>query len=198
MGDEVDRGQAARHGLPVKVPDAPPSVGQLLTATGPTTAEFQDPPASGGSQPVSVAAKIGSGLDLHLSGAHPLKWAELCDNAYDLNTISELPDGLGLSFAFDGSSATITTTEAGTWSFTVGAYLLQPDETWGGYLLSAWSGTFQQPLVAPGDQTPLGVLASVFELPAGAVGDFLIVVSPDATTDPYPLARAIMAITRLA
>lgn len=71
----------------------------------------------GGASPVSCYLKAASFSVTGVS-SHPTLWTNLYDDPWNSNSLSAIPDGLGMAFVYDGSDATITTTEAGVWSLT--------------------------------------------------------------------------------
>jgi hypothetical protein len=122
----------------------------------------------GGSQPVTCVLEAYP-LDVHDVAANvPCQWTALFNNPSDFTHLLAIPTGLGLSFAFDGSSETITTTEAGVWSFTMGVNVDQ-DATWVGHAILDGALYTEAPVVAiPAGGSFFASLNEVVSLPAGA------------------------------
>jgi hypothetical protein len=165
---------------------------------------------NGGSQPVfgqSVVLGLNVQPDLALltpgETILPLAWDVLMDNTVNFNTLTEIPDGMGLSFAFDGSSAQITATEDGAWWFQLDAVLAE-DATFQGYIglasIDLGDGFFGPGIVAddPNQDFANLVYGVVMKLPAGTVTNIFIKSTAAPTASPY-LSRALNAsIIRLA
>ena len=148
----------------------------------------------GGSQPVScMIANLSFLVDD--VGTYDIKWDHLWDNIWDENILSEIPDGLGLSFSFDGTDATITTTEAGTWAFSFDVHI-GVDDNWKGYFHTSMSPDV--PILGPRVVDGfMATFAAVWTLPEGAFFAPQIVATAAANT-PGLAANAELVIVRLA
>lgn len=151
---------------------------------------------SAGANPSCVLQKTGN-LDVHALGNHALLWTRLADNQWDSNALTAIPAGLGLTFLFDGTSATLTTTEAGVWVFNLGISMSAAD--------AAWRGAVGDGIGLLSSEVPAMVGANSFDaevtgigaLPAGATGNPVVNTTVAATANPYNLSSAFLAITRL-
>lgn len=122
---------------------------------------------SGGSQPLVGCYLRDLAIPITTPASQPSTWNHLYDNIWDQNALAAIPAGLGLTFAFDGSDATITTTEAGVWSFWFGV-VIAPDATWQGYYGDGIAANLI-PVLNPGVGAPFAAThAPVYALPAGA------------------------------
>ncbi len=119
----------------------------------------------------------------------PVLWDGLVDNTWDFNTLTEIPAGLGLDFTFDGSSADIETTEAGTWAFAA-SVSRNADDTWEGDFDIGF-GRAQDWL------SPHLLTTDVLTLPSGVTRTVGIHVSANSTAETYT-ATAQLSIVRLA
>lgn len=133
-------------------------------------------------------------MDVHLAGTYPVNWTRVDDNIWDTNPLAALPSGIGLSFLFNGSDGTITTTTAGVWAFTANLSNAPPDATFKAYLTEPFGG-FSQPAMPAAPAGPS--LEAVYFLPSGANGAFDVIVTANSTANPYPVA-VLLVITRLA
>lgn len=111
---------------------------------------------------------IGSGID-----SVPISWDTAYDNSADFNPITELPAGLGLTLAIDGSSPGITTEEAGIWAYTL-SFSAPIDATLEGFAGSQFAGVGSGVFVcSPSVQRGFGY-GELMPLPAGAFFQFRI------------------------
>lgn len=149
----------------------------------------------GGFQPVSVIAATAAGIDVHAAANVPVHWTEIADNEWDFNTLAALPAGLGISFAFDGSSATMTTTVAGVWAFSY-AVSFPMDATYLGQIGLPYS-SFQTVTAGLSAASAFPACAATVELPAGAASTCSIVTLVGATANPYTVFPNL-SIVRLA
>jgi hypothetical protein len=108
----------------------------------------------------------------------------LSDNEWEFNALTAIPSGLGLSFAFDGSSANITTTAAGTWAFTFAFATPGADAGIRGVTTLPFAGYGSQFGPIAGGITA-GLAGTVLALPAGASSAAGINVLVGATANPY-------------
>jgi len=147
---------------------------------------------SGGFSPVSVVA-VFSPIDVHAVANYPIKWTSITDNEWDFNALTALPDGIGLTFAFDGSDGTITTTAAGVWAFSL-------------FASGAADAAIRGQITGIVGSTPFGPMVpvaaglskvSVVALPSGATPNCQISTSVQATANPYNMGGS-MSIVRLA
>lgn len=144
---------------------------------------------SGGSQAVHCVLARDNPFDVRTVGDHPILWDALYDNYMDFNTLLSIPDGLGLDFVFDGTSADIETTEDGIWTFT---YSLAPagDNQWGGVLHLGM--TFMT--IRPGETF---LVSGTFGLASGTTLPIRIQVSSQAANNPFELGNTYCIITRV-
>jgi len=149
----------------------------------------------GGFTPVSVVALM-SAVDMHASNGYDVKWTGLIDNVYDANTLTSIPAGLGISFAFDGSNATLTTTTAGVWNFTLLVAPFDTDTQWRAAIHNVLTG-FNPQIPTSVDQTFSGQDVGSFALPSGASWSYQIEVTEDSVLNPYPVI-AELSIVRIA
>lgn len=132
--------------------------------------------------------------DIHLVASHPLLWDALLDNPYNFNPITAIPDGLGLTFLFNGTSAVIATTEAGTWSFSLAVAFAQ-DAAWTGLLGLDQSAAME--LSGIGNvPNPRLAISEVVTYPAAAGFTPQVVTDTQSTANPLN-ASAILTIVRL-
>jgi len=148
----------------------------------------------GGTAPVHCVIARDSSFDVRTVGDHPILWDALYDNYSDFGSLLAIPDDLGLGFAFDGSSGSIETTEAGVWSFT---YQLRTNDD------AAWHGTLnmgvgQAELDLGRDSTGMAlIITNVLGLPSGVTLDHRVSTTTQATSDPYTIGSAYLLVTRL-
>lgn len=124
----------------------------------------------------------------------------LRDNTWDNNDLDAIPDGLGISFAFDGSSPDFTVTETGAWWTNV-KIDLPADATVRGFIglggLDVTDGFFGPGVPAfpgAGCQPSYGTVVAI---PAGAVFQFFCSFQ-GATAPGYEVAFPQATITRIA
>jgi hypothetical protein len=162
-------------------------------ATSPTSG----PGGGGASVGPSCVLNINPGVDIHAVGTHDFLWNRLFDNRYDFNPLPAIPAGMGLTFFWDGTSAEITPTEDGVWSFTITlSFSGGADANIRASLYNAMIGNGESfgPTVTA---TPVLTMTEVFALPSGAYGGYRIGVATAAAANPYVVAPSL-AITRLA
>lgn len=148
----------------------------------------------GGFAPVSCVIARDAATAIRTVGDHAILWDALYDNYSDFNTLDDIPDGLGLDFAFDGSSAEITTTTAGVWAFSYTGIVLQAD--------NAWQGSFDTRFGAEAPQVSPGVGDSILPavtlaLPSGVTFGPRFSTSTQATEPTYACANVYLIATRL-
>lgn len=137
-------------------------------------------------------------LDVHDAGSHPCEWTALFDNPSAFTPLAAIPAGLGLTFAFDGSAATITTTVAGTWAFTLG-FSVSTDATWTG-VLQLDANVYAQTLVPTVNYagvTPAAAVGVTLTVPAGYALAPLVFTTGAATANPLN-ADVYLTVVRLA
>jgi hypothetical protein len=78
------------------------------------------PVGGGGSVPPPTMVLEVATIDFAAQADHLLVYDAAYDNQVDFNPITEVPDGMGLTAAFDGSTGALTATEAGAWWFALG------------------------------------------------------------------------------
>jgi hypothetical protein len=121
----------------------------------------------------------------------------MLDNLVDFNPLAAIPSGLGLTFAFNGTSPTIATTESGVWSFLCSVSgLAAADANIRASLQESFAGfgTPFGPITANQLAPPL---TFIYEMPAAASGAITITTTVAAAANPYT-TTPILAITRLA
>ena len=128
-------------------------------------------------------------LDIRPVGTHPILWDALYNNIWDFTPLAAIPAGLGLSFSFDGSSGTITTTTAGTWVFYY-VFARGGDATYFGVLSTGLGSNVWDEASS--------FRSVVATLPSGAALDQAVVTSQLATSNPYNLTTCTIAIARIA
>lgn len=172
--------------------------GDLLApggATGDVLTQQADgtyaPDAPTGSTPVACYVTASS-VAVATVAQHPVLWSALFDNAYDQNALMAIPAGLGMTFDFDGSDATITTTTAGTWALTFG-FVVAPDATFAATVRD--SVNVSATLVATGGDF-IASLAPTYPLPSGASFAPLVETTTGATG--AAVAAVSLTIVRLA
>jgi hypothetical protein len=133
-------------------------------------------------------------LDVRTVADHPILWDALYDNYEDFGVLAAIPSGLGLTFTFNGSAATITTTTAGVWAFTYTGMTLAQDATWLGALDTRFGG---QQLDVTGGSGLVAIVAQTLKLPSGVAFGPQVSVSAQATANPYALGNAYLIATRL-
>lgn len=149
--------------------------------------------ADGAGSIVSCVISRDNSIDVHDLDSHPFLWDALYDNYSDFNTLSSIPDGLGLTFAFDGSSADITTDEAGVWAFYYNL-TMGPDDTWRGALDTRFGSHTIQVSATAGSSI---VITQVLALPAALTFGPQLNTTVQATADPFNLGGAALIATRL-
>jgi hypothetical protein len=143
---------------------------------------------------VSCVIARDAALDVRTVADHPILWDALYDNFSALGVLAAIPAGLGLSFVFNGSSATITTTTAGVWSFTYTGMSLSQDATWLGALDTRFGA--QQFDVSNGAGL-VALVSQTLALPSGVAFGPQVSVSAQATAGAYTLSNAYLIATRL-
>lgn len=151
-------------------------------------------PSGGGIAPVTCVLARDNGFDVRLAGSYPILWDALYDNYWDFTPLAAIPAGLGLTFAFGGTSANMTTTAAGTWGLAY-AVSANADATWTAALDTGF-GTVSLPPAAQASSQLLTTV--VLTLPTAVTLSPNIVTHVAATTNPYPLNGVSCIITRLA
>lgn len=145
----------------------------------------------------SCALQRNANVDVHAVAITNIAWDALVDNLWNLQALGAIPSGLGLTFAFDGSSAFITTTVAGTWAFTFG--ILNNSGTDAG--IRGYIGTpfaqDPQPFGPLGTAQGVAAISGVYALPSGAASTFFIRTTTAATANPFNI-HAQASIVRLA
>lgn len=149
---------------------------------------------AGGSSVVSCVLAREAAMNIRTANTYPILWDTLYDNAWDQNTLGSIPAELGLSFVFDGSSAAIETTEAGTWIFTASVYRPGTAE--------AWEGSFDLGVARAADLmghtfAARSIVEQTLTIPSGASFSPQITVDVGSATNPYQ-AFVLMPITRIA
>jgi hypothetical protein len=138
-----------------------------------------------GFTPVTVMVQNAASVDAHAAGTYAFKPGAIFDNPFAQTPLVAIPAGLGISFPFDSSSATLTTTSAGVWAFTYTVFL-HADASFVGSLnfigLDSISQHIAPPAGAGGDGV---VLTDVLAIPTGATGSFAITTTTGATANPY-------------
>lgn len=150
----------------------------------------------GGSQPVTCQLLV-TALDVSAATSHALVWDAIQDNPWDENALLAIPAGLGMSFAFDGTDSTLTTTEAGTWALSL--YLTGAgDIDWYGHYDDGLWGQHQIVGSTYGAVTsnPRCIVSQVMKLPSGAQLQPAIVT--DIAADASQTIDASLLLTRLA
>jgi hypothetical protein len=134
-----------------------------------------------------------SALNIHDSANYPISFDALVDNLWNTNPLAAIPDGLGLSFSFDGSSPDFLTTEDGVWSFSLFARGNSDDAT--------WKGDTQIPFIEVSSHFDFvgsqygSVLSSTFSMPAGTgVDQCVISTNTDATHDPFAVTLDLIIV----
>lgn len=142
----------------------------------------------GGSPPVVSVILRAQNLDVSGAGGVPCKWDLAADNFWDFNSLPSLPAGIGLTAAIDGSSSSITPTEAGVWAFSYEFLTTAGSPT---ISLTDGVGWFTGIQSAGGK----GACSTVLALPLGSV------VQPGISNvsgaDPGALAAVYLSIVRL-
>jgi hypothetical protein len=166
------------------------ATGDVLTQQ--TDGTYAPDTPSGGSL-VSCLLTRDANLDIHGAGNHAMNWDGLYDNTWDFNPLAAIPAGLGLTFTFNGTSGTITTTAAGIWAFSC-ALARTDDATWEGL----YDNGVGRQAVWPGVSVASAPLltSDVVALPSGAALPALISSSVGATANPYNIT-AQLSIVRL-
>jgi hypothetical protein len=151
---------------------------------------------SGGFTPVTVYLDTGL-FDIHDAGVHALKWTVAHDNPWDYNVLLSLPAGLGLTTAINGTGdGSITTTEAGTWAFSLVAGVAG-DVTWTGSLRLDDNTSAAQSGNGAVNGSPRMNVAQTVYYPSGAAFTPAFVTVSAATADPYNNSASLV-IVRLA
>lgn len=122
---------------------------------------------AGGTAPVSCLLSRDGATNCQTGGSHNLRWDALYDNIYSFNTLTEIPEGLGLTFAFDDTSGTLATTEAGTWSFTMYINRAADDGTWQGFVVIPSGNQHDLQPLAAGANSGNCVVSETVSLPSG-------------------------------
>lgn len=148
--------------------------------------------AAGGATVISCLLARDANLDIHDVGNHEILWDALYDNPWDWNTLLAIPDGLGLSFAFDGTADDVTTTEDGVWAFTL-QIATAGDQDWRGGM----NAGPQQTGLAFAFGEKQQIITQVVPLSSGSTVPWRIATSTQATADPFN-ATAYLTIVRLA
>jgi hypothetical protein len=191
MGDTFDFKQGDVITSSAQMSDPGATVGDVLTVQSDQSIAAAP---GGGSQPVTCQL-LAPGIDVSAVDAFPLLWSALQDNPWDENTLTEIPAGLGLTFAFDGTSNVLTTTAAGTWALSLALIGGAADVTWEGHYDDQLWG--QAVLVKGGGILgPLALITPVMKLPSGAQ------LQPTIVTDHVAASTqtidASLIVTRLA
>lgn len=103
---------------------------------------------------------------------HPALWDQLQDDPWNGNILGAIPVGLGMTFAFDGSDATITTTEDGFWALTLIAEVAS-DATFQGRLRDSFFSRVTIPPAATGISATASIGAT-YSMPDGTTFNPLI------------------------
>lgn len=149
--------------------------------------------ASGGIGAISVVLGRAAPVDISDTGSHPIAWDGAFDNAVDFNPIPELPAGLGVLMAIDGSDPVITFNETGIWVYTM-QLSIGLDDTLAGFFGSQTAGLGGGAFVCNGSGE--AQTTEVLPLPAGATMT-MRVYTTIAATNPFSVAP-FMTLTRLA
>ena len=122
----------------------------------------------GGFAPVSCVLQC-TALNIHGTGVDiPTKWTGAIDNVWDANPLMALPAGIGVTAAFDGSDATITTTVAGTWGLAFTVAVGSGDDTYVGYFSDSLGVVSALALSGRAAVADTVAAAAVIGLPSGA------------------------------
>jgi hypothetical protein len=119
MGDRanfVDDSGETRLAGELVYPDSTPTDVLTVQADGSIAAEA----GGGGSLPPPTMVLEVAGIDFAAQADHLLTFDAAYDNQVDFNSITEVPAGMGLTAAFDGSTGNLIPTENGAWSFVIG------------------------------------------------------------------------------
>lgn len=169
------------------------TLGQVLSWAGGTPGADLITAGGGSISPVHCVLAHDASLDVRTVGQHPILWDALYDNYWDFNTLLSIPAGMGLSFSFDGSSADITTTEAGVWALSYQAAVVQ-DDTWEGQLDT---GVGVAALPRSADVTRASLVTNVVALPSDIALSQVVTTTLQATANPFSLASFYLLITRI-
>lgn len=162
----------------------------------------------GGITPVSVYLRA-SNLDVHDAGPHVVLWDEMFDTVrgpeeFPQTILDEIPEGLGLTFSFDGTGdGRIEPTEPGVWAFTFACDLQDAlDGSFRGYVSDDIMGEdgFHEGGAGGGVATNTNAaFSSIYRLPfwgGGAGPAFTVQTVVAATEDPF-LVDCLLSIVRL-
>ncbi len=152
----------------------------------------------GGYQPAVSCVLAAAAVDVHVISDGLWVWDAIYDNVVDFDALAAIPDGLGMEFAFDGSSADLAPTEAGVWAFTVEIVFVDgPDATWAGQIQMPFSGNRRRVVQTVDDGTPSTGATEILAVPADAfASQGKLSTTANATANPYRV-NAYLALTRL-
>jgi hypothetical protein len=154
----------------------------------------------GGSQAVACVLARDAPFDIHDAGNYDILWDALYDDLWNLDPLAAIPDGLGLTFAFDGTSSLIVPTVNGIWSLSYFANRVA-DAAWAGTVRNGGLGLnfpWTQQLNAVGTDNGDPFLAATFTgpIPSGAQMTHQVSVITNAAGSPYTCYQVYLSIVR--
>jgi hypothetical protein len=159
-----------------------------------------DPAPSGGSSAVGCVLARDAAFDIHVVGNYDILWDALYDDLWNLDPLAAIPDGLGLTFAFDGSSSLVVPDEAGIWSLSYTANRAV-DTGWAGSIRNGGLG-INFPWAQQLDSTGIGngepFLSSTYAgpIPSGAQMTHQVATTTDAASSPYICDQVYLSVVR--
>lgn len=157
--------------------------------------------AGGGFTPVACLLAREADFNVHDVAGYPVLWDALYDDLWNQEPLMSIPDGLGLTFAFDGSSSRVTAAEAGVWAFSYYA-IRQVDASLACRLVLGGIGPnfpwVQQNNAGSPVVDPYIAASLTLSLPAGAHIDHTIETLVVATANPHNVQQVQLTIVRLA
>lgn len=155
---------------------------------------------SASSLPVACVLACDAPFTIHDVGGHDVLWDALYDDLWNLDPLLVIPEGLGLTFAFDGSSSLIVPDEDGVWML---SYFAERggDVTWAGRLRVGGVGlnfpwVQQLDTAADANGSPYLAGAIATPLPAGTQITHQIMNDRVASAGAYNCNQVYLSIVR--
>lgn len=176
--------------------------GEVLTADAASAAGVKWAPGGGGSTAVACVLACDAAFTIHDVGNYNVLWDALYDDLWNLDPLVAIPVGLGLTFAFDGSSSLIVPTVDGIWSLSYYAERAQ-ETAWGGSLRNGGLGVnfpWVQQLKGDGNANGVPYLAGTIAtpIPTGAqMTHQIATVTAAGSGGAYTCNQVYLSIVRL-
>lgn len=172
------------------------ATGDVLTQQADGTLAPETPSGGGA---VSCGVTVDSDIDAHAASPAFFEWSLVVDNLIEGNELEGFPAGIGLDDAGIGTD-TLTTTEAGTWAFTLVGLAIPTDATWIGQALigNNVSGIVADyPAVTSSVRSYPHFFTQVVTLPSGTGFSVGIISTTPSTADPFTITAPALQVVRL-